>query len=65
MFHKNRRVGEFYMTLYELMNEYATANPTPPNKEDLTPELGESLSLLHSSLIECDLASEEQGGTSR
>ncbi len=32
------------MTLYELMNEYATANPTPPNKEDLTPELGESLS---------------------
>lgn len=53
------------MTLYELMNEYATANPTPSNKEDLTPELGRSLSLLHSSLIECDLASEEQGGTSR
>ena len=53
------------MTLYELMNEYATANPSPSNKEDLTPELGESLSLLHSSLIECDLASEEQGGTSR
>ena len=53
------------MTLYELMNEYATENPTPSNKEDLTPELGRSLSLLHSSLIECDLASEEQGGTSR
>ena len=53
------------MTLYELMNEYATANPTPSYKEDLTPELGRSLSLLHSSLIECDLASEEQGGTSR
>ena len=53
------------MTLYELMNEYATANPTPSDKENLTPELGESLSLLHSSLIECDLASEEQGGTPR
>lgn len=53
------------MTLYELMNEYAAANPSPPNKEDLTPELGKSLSLLHSSLIECDLANEEQGGTSR
>ena len=53
------------MTLYELMNEYAAANPSPSKKENLTPELGESLSLLHSSLIECDLANEEQGGTSR
>ena len=53
------------MTLYELMNEYAAANPSSSNKEDLTPELGESLSLFHSSLIECDLASEKQGGTPR
>ena len=53
------------MTLYELMNEYATANLSASNKEDSTPELGESLSLLHSSLIECDLTNEEQGGTFR
>jgi len=53
------------MTLYELMNEYASENPSPPNKEDLTPELGKSLSLLHSSLIQCDLESEKQGGTPR
>ena len=53
------------MTLYELMNEYASENPSPPNKEDLTPELGKSLSLLHSSLIQCALESEEQGGTPR
>ena len=53
------------MTLYELMNEYATTNLSPSNKEDLTPELGGSLSLLHSSLIECDLTNEEQGGTFR
>jgi hypothetical protein len=53
------------MTLYELMNEYANKNPSPPNREDLTPELGKSLSLLHSSLIQCDLKNEEQGGTSR
>jgi hypothetical protein len=53
------------MTLYELMNEYATENPSPSKKNGLTPELGESLSLFHSSLIECDLASEEQGRTSR
>jgi len=53
------------MTLYELMNKYSTANPPPSYKGGLTPELGESLSLLHSSLIECGLASEKQGGTSR
>jgi hypothetical protein len=53
------------MTIYELMNEYASANPSSFNKEDLTPELGENLSLFHSSLIECDLASEKQGGTPR
>lgn len=53
------------MTLYELMNEYAIANPSPPEQESLTPELGMGLSLLHSSLIECDLESEEQGGTPR
>ena len=53
------------MTLYELMNEYASEKPSPSNKEDLTPELGRSLSLLHSSLIQCDLENEEQGGTSR
>ena len=53
------------MTLYELMNEYAMANPSPPEKENLTPELGKSLSLLHSSLIECGLANEEQAGTLR
>ena len=53
------------MTLYELMNEYASENPSPSDKEDLTPELGKSLSLLHSSLIQCDLENEEQGGTSR
>ena len=53
------------MTLYELMNEYATENPSSPDKEDLTPELGKNLSLFHSSLIECDLASEKQGGTPR
>ena len=53
------------MTLYELMNEYASENPSPSDKEDLTPELGKSLSLLHSSLIQCDLENEEQGGRSR
>ena len=53
------------MTLYELMNEYASENPSPSDKEDLTPELGKSLSLLHSSLIQCDLENEEQGGTPR
>ena len=47
------------------MKEYATENPSPSNNEDLMPELGESLSLLHSSLIECDLSNEMQGGTSR
>ncbi|SVC38335.1 uncharacterized protein METZ01_LOCUS291189, partial [marine metagenome] len=49
------------MTLYELMKEYASENPSPSNKENLTPELGGSLSLLHSSLIECDLSNEMQG----
>ena len=47
------------------MNEYASENPSSPNKEDLTPELGKSLSLLHSSLIQCDLKNEKQGGTPR
>ncbi len=54
-----------FMTLYELMNEYAIANPTPPEQESRTPELGMNLSLLHSSLIECDLENEEQGGAPR
>ena len=53
------------MTLYELMKEYASENPSPSNKEHLTPELGGSLSLLHSSLIECDLLNEMQGETAR
>ncbi|SVD40423.1 uncharacterized protein METZ01_LOCUS393277, partial [marine metagenome] len=43
------------MTLYDLMNEYATANPSQAGQECQTPELGENLSLLHSSLIECNL----------
>ena len=53
------------MTLYELMNEYSTLNHSLTAKEDLTPKLGKSLSLLHASLIECDLANEEQEGKSR
>ncbi|MBT3515916.1 MAG: hypothetical protein HOB32_03565 [Nitrospina sp.] len=53
------------MTLYELMNEYAKENPSSSSKEDLTPELGKSLSLLHSSLIQCELENEAQGGTLR
>ena len=53
------------MTLYDLMNEHSTSNHSLTAKEGLTPELGKSLSLLHASLIECDLANEEQGGTSR
>ena len=53
------------MTLYDLMNEYATANPSQPGQECQTPELGENLSLLHSSLIECNLEHEEQGGSLR
>ena len=47
------------MTLYELMNEYAMANPSQPNQECKTPELGQNLSFFHSSLIECDLDNEE------
>ena len=47
------------------MNGYATANPSQPDQECQTPELGKNLSLLHSSLIECNLENEEQGGTSR
>ena len=47
------------------MNKYAAMNPSKPDQECLTPELGASLSLLHSSLIECDLENEEQGGTPR
>ena len=47
------------------MNEYATANPSQPGQECQTPELGENLSLLHSSLIECNLEHEEQGGSLR
>ena len=53
------------MTLYELMNEYATVNPPQSFRECPTPELGGNLSLLHSSLIECNLENEEQGGISR
>ncbi len=53
------------MTLYELMNEYAQANPGEPVSESRTPELGNSLSLLHSSLMECGLACEEQAGAPR
>lgn len=53
------------MTLYELMNQYAEANPGEPATESRTPELGNSLSLLHSSLIECGLANEEQAGLPR
>ena len=52
------------MTLYELMREYAAANLSLSEKENLTVELGKSLSLLYSSLIECDLVNEEQGGKS-
>ncbi len=53
------------MTLYEVMHQYAAANPSPPELESRTPELGMSMSLLHSSLIECDLEHEEQGGAPR
>ena len=53
------------MVLYELMNEYAAANPSHPDSECRTPELGANLSFLHSSLIECNLKSEEQGGVPR
>ena len=53
------------MTLYELMNEYAQTNPGEPVSESRTPELGNSLSLLHSSLMECGLACEEQAGAPR
>ena len=47
------------------MNGYATANPSQPDQECQTPELGKNLSLLHSSLIECNLEHEEQGGSLR
>jgi len=53
------------MFLYELMNEYATANASQPDEECRTPELGKNLSLFHSSLIECDLGNEEYGGAPR
>ena len=53
------------MTLYELMNEYAAVNPPQSFRECSTPELGKNLSLLHSSLIECNLENEEQGGIPR
>ncbi len=53
------------MTLYELMNEYAQTNPGEPVNESRTPELGNSLSLFHSSLMECGLACEEQAGAPR
>ncbi len=53
------------MTLYELMNEYAQTHPGEPVSESRTPELGNSLSLLHSSLMECGLACEEQAGAPR
>ena len=47
------------------MNEYAQTNPGEPVSESRTPELGNSLSLLHSSLMECGLACEEQAGAPR
>ena len=53
------------MTLYELMREYVIANSSQSDQESMTPELGKSLSLLHSSLIECNLENEEQGGSPR
>jgi len=53
------------MTLYELMHEYAIANPSQFDQECRTPELGKNLSLLHSSLMECNLENEEQGGSPR
>ena len=53
------------MTLYELMNEYAKANLSQPDQECELPELGKNLSLFHSSLIECNLENEEQGGAPR
>lgn len=53
------------MSLYDLMNEYAAANPFHPGTECQTPELGKSLSLMHASLIECDFENEEQAGKLR
>jgi hypothetical protein len=47
------------------MNEYAAVNPPQSFRECSTPELGKNLSLLHSSLIECNLENEEQGGIPR
>ena len=53
------------MPLYELMKEFAKANPSQSDQEKQNPELGKNLSLLHSSLIECNLENEEQRGIAR
>ena len=47
------------------MSKYVAANPFQSGQECQIPELGKNLSLLHSSLIECNLDSEEQGGLPR
>ncbi len=49
-------------SIYELMREYAVLNKLPPALESLTPELGNSLSLLHSCLVESGIEREEADG---
>ena len=53
------------MKLYQLMKDYADASSIKSDPESTTPELGFSLSLFHSCLIEAGVDQEDSAGTQK